>query len=92
MTSTKERTHSIDKSRLFNRIMYGAFVLLSAYYLIIGNDLSSAMANLGIGLIFDPFDQKITWQHRPLYQRAWLLIHVSLVFVLLAIILAERFA
>ncbi len=53
MTSAKERTHSFDKSRLFNRFMYGAFVLLSAYYLIIGNDLSSAVANLGIGLIFD---------------------------------------
>ena len=68
-----------DYSVKWNRTGYGLLVLLSAYFLFISKDLSSAVANLGIALVFDPFDQKTTWSKRPIWQRAWLLIHVSLV-------------
>jgi len=79
-----------DRSLLFSRIMYGTFVLLSIYFLST-KDIASAMSNLGIGLIFDPFDQKVSWQQRPVYQKMWLIIHVCVVFGLLAIVIINRF-
>jgi hypothetical protein len=33
---------------------------------------------LGIALAFDPFDQTITWKARPIWQRAWLVIHLAI--------------
>jgi uncharacterized membrane protein len=61
------------------RIIYGAFVLLSIYFFFTG-DLSNATINLGIALVFDPFDQKVTWAKRPVYQRAWLIVHLIALF------------
>lgn len=59
----------------FNRLMYGAFVFLSAYFLATGS-YQDAAANLGISLIFDPFDQTVRWDHRPRWQRVWLVVHL----------------
>lgn len=83
MTSTK--TSPRDYTTSFNRIMYGAMVVLSLYYLLINHDAGSAMSMLGIGLIFDPFKQEVSWAQRPRYQKVVLLTHVTCVFVLLAI-------
>lgn len=60
------------------RIAYAAFVLLSVYYAVFNKDMSSAVANLGIALVFDPFDQKVAWNLRPRWQRAWLIVHLSI--------------
>ena len=87
MTSTKDKI--VERSTTFNRILYGSFLLLGIYFLVT-KDISSAMSNFGIGLIFDPFDQKINWQQRPQYQKIWLIVHLSLVVGLLAIIIAKR--
>jgi hypothetical protein len=59
--------------------MYGLFVALSVYFLLANKDVASTMTNLGLALVFDPFDQKVMWANRPLYQRVWLLVHVGLV-------------
>jgi hypothetical protein len=61
------------------RMAYGMFLLLVIYYLIRG-DVENATINMGIALIFDPFDANIKWQDRPLYQRAWSLLHLFLAF------------
>jgi hypothetical protein len=84
MTTTKETTCS--QHRLF-RFLYGAFVLLGLYYLIFRQDPGSAISNLGIALVFDPFDQRVRWNDRPLYQRVWLVVHLVLVFVVLGMAL-----
>jgi hypothetical protein len=60
-----------------SRLAYGMFLLLVAYYVFTAN-YSDAVMNLGIALIFDPFDQAKTWAERPLYQRLWLLTHLTL--------------
>lgn len=88
MTSAKEKI--VETPALFNRILYSSFLLLGIYFLVT-KDISSAMSNLGIGLAFDPFDQKINWKQRPQYQKIWLVVHLCLVFGLLAIIIAKRF-
>jgi hypothetical protein len=77
-----------DVSEKFNKIGYVAFVLLAMYFLIFSRDISQAMANLGIALVFDPFDQKKTFLERPFYQKAWLIIHLICVLVLLGITLS----
>jgi len=88
MTSAKEKI--AETPALFNRILYISFLLLGIYFLVT-KDISSAMSNLGIGLAFDPFDQKVNWQQRPQYQKIWLVVHLSVVFGLLALIIANRF-
>lgn len=73
--SAKEVTGSIK----INRYAYGIFLLLVIYQLV-NRDIENATINLGIALIFDPFDQNVIWKDRPLYQRIWLLVHVALTF------------
>jgi hypothetical protein len=77
----EETTSAKDLSIGFNNIAYGAFVLLSLYFFL-NKDLSSATINLGIALVFDPFDQNVTWKKRPVYQRAWMIIHLIVLSVL----------
>ncbi len=81
-------SESIDKkqpaknlSTGFNRWAYFAFVLLAVYFLF-RNDWMTAASNLGIALVFDPFNPTVKWQDRKLYQKAWLFVHVGLVLVL----------
>ncbi len=90
MTTTKENEKPKDLTFKYNRFLYGAFVVLTMVFLATGQ-LTSAMSNLGISLIFDPFDQKVAWQNRPLYQRAWLLVHLVLVLGLLVVWAIEKF-
>ncbi|ADB38728.1 hypothetical protein [Spirosoma linguale] len=78
MSSTDQSTNTRHLSVKFNRIMYGAFVLLSAYFLATGS-YHDAAVNLGIGLIFDPFDQTVRWDNRPRWQRVWLIIHLVVI-------------
>lgn len=68
-----------DITPVVSKIGYAAFIVLSIYFLIT-NQVMTAASNLGIALIFDPFNQQQKWNNRPMYQRAWLLVHVALVF------------
>jgi hypothetical protein len=86
----QEITQSKDYTSTFNKVFYALFVLLSCYFLVRG-EFSEAMANLGIALVFDPFNMKTPFPLRPLYQRIWLIAHVTLVFTLLAIVLSKVF-
>jgi hypothetical protein len=65
-----------------NRWLYGAFVFFCIYNLIRGN-LADAASNLGIALIFDPFTPA-KWEERKTWQKAWLIVHVSVVIGLFA--------
>lgn len=78
-----------DQTKMFNKIGYWAFVLLGLYFLVFSKDTSQGIANLGIALIFDPFDQKQPFGERPLVQKAWLLLHVSVTIGLLAYTLVK---
>jgi hypothetical protein len=90
MTTTSEDKKPRDLTFKYNRFLYGAFVILAIIFLATGQ-LTSAMSNLGIALIFDPFDQKVTWQNRPRYQRIWLLGHLLLVLGLIGYFLVTKF-
>ena len=88
---TSENIEKRDPAKVispaFNKWAYGVFVLLGVYYLF-RHDYVSAAANLGIGLMFDPFNQTVKWQNRKPYQKVWLLVHVAIVFTLLIYSLA----
>ena len=72
------KTAGKDRTRLFNRLMYSAFLLIAAYAFFFRGEYGDAAANLGIGLIFDPFNPEQPWRERPGYQRTWLIVHLCL--------------
>lgn len=58
------------------RVGYSLFIVLAIYYLISDSDYIECSINMGIALIFDPFDPKVAWNRRPMWQRAWLIVHL----------------
>lgn len=72
-----------DFTRGFNRIMYGGFILLGLYFLLISGDLSDGASNFAIALIFDPFNPKQPFGQRPMYQKVWLVVHAAVAIGLL---------
>jgi len=90
MTTTNETARPKDRTVFFNRLMYGAFIALAVYFLET-HRIAETMSNLGIAIIFDPFDQKVTWRNRPAYQQIWLIVHLSILFGLVGILLFQRF-
>ena len=71
-------TNKKTQSDLINRYGYILFLILVIYQAATG-DLEWAVANLGIALIFDPFDSSVKWQDRLLYQKLWMIFHLLLV-------------
>lgn len=59
----------------FNRIGYVAMLATGLFFLLIGN-VSTATSLIPVAMIFDPFDQNITWSKRLIWQKAWLIIHL----------------
>jgi hypothetical protein len=84
----QEITQRKDYTSTFNKVFYALFVLISCYFLVRG-EISEAMANLGIALVFDPFNMKTPFPVRPVYQKIWLIAHVAIVFSLLAIVISK---
>jgi len=62
----------------FNLFLYIGFSTLGLYYFIFQNDVNNAVVNFALALAFDPFDEKVSWQNRPVWQKAWLIIHLTL--------------
>jgi hypothetical protein len=66
-----------------NRILYAGFMIFGLVAIFFYKDLTMAMSQFGIALIFDPFDPKVPFQERKLYQRIWLFAHAFMVIGLL---------
>ncbi len=62
----------------YNKFLYGGFLLLSAYYIIVGHRYIDAATNMGIALIFDPFNVDQKWEDRPRWQKFWLVAHLAI--------------
>jgi hypothetical protein len=80
---TSEKTIPKNISPVVTRFCYAAFVLLSLYFLLVSKDLVSAASNMGIALIFDPFNPSVKWTNRKGWQKAWLLLHLFLTLAVL---------
>lgn len=75
MPTANQSTSAKTLSPTINRVLYGSFVLLSLYFFLT-KSYEDAVINLGIALIFDPFDQTVRWDMRPVWQRVWLIAHL----------------
>lgn len=87
MTAEKtinETSKPFSITKRFNRLAYVLLICLSLFFFFTGGFMMG-VSNLGLALAFDPFNQQTSWKERPIYQRAWLLIHVSLVLALFAV-------
>ncbi|MEO0006482.1 MAG: hypothetical protein RJA20_678 [Bacteroidota bacterium] len=62
--------------------LYVLFISLGVFQYFNSRDLMDCFANLGIALAFDPFDNKIAWKDRKLWQKAVLFVHVGVVVML----------
>ncbi len=71
-----------DLSASFGQVKYVLFWVLALYFIVAKGDVATAASNMGIALIFDPFPGK-TWTQRLRWQRAWLIIYLVAVLVLL---------
>ncbi|RTL60678.1 MAG: hypothetical protein EKK37_00540 [Sphingobacteriales bacterium] len=71
-----------SKSAALSKIVYTVFGLAAVVFVLL-KDYPTAMIFGGIGLAFDPFDQSVPFGKRPVWQKAWLIIHLLLVLILL---------
>ena len=67
----------MNANQTFNRVLYVSFVLFGIYRIVFGQFGEAAMM-LGIALAFDPFDTNQPWNERPMWQRAWLILHLGI--------------
>ncbi len=83
MTSNNReaKQHYGDVTTPFNKWAYAAFVVLAVYFLF-RNDLFSAASNLGIALIFDPFNPAVKWGDGRTWQKVWMLVHLAVTLAL----------
>ena len=76
------------KRQLPNRFIYATFLVMFIIFICL-RDYSSAIIFGGIGLVFDPFNQSVSFDKRPAYQKIWLVTHLLLVFIVLFISIAH---
>lgn len=62
----------------FNKYLYIGFIFLGLFHAIANNDYIQAASSLGIDLAFDPFNPEQKWNERPTWQKAVLIIHLTL--------------
>ncbi len=60
-----------------NKPVYITFLLAGIYFMAT-KDFSNAAIFWGISLAFDPFNIEVPYNKRPFYQKAWLIVHVSI--------------
>lgn len=67
----------MKSNQIIQRFLYGGFTALGIYKIVTGHFGDAAMY-FGIAIAFDPLDQTITWKERPVWQRAWLVVHLAI--------------
>lgn len=67
-------------SPTLNKVFYGLFVVSGIFFLFFSEDKTMAISQFGIALIFDPFSPEVPFPQRPFYQKAWLSLHLILLF------------
>ena len=79
-----------NMTNVFYKFCYGAFVLLAVYYYITSHQLSDVVGTLGVALVFDPFDQAVTFSRRPRYQQVWLIAHTIILVAIFILMLMGK--
>jgi hypothetical protein len=87
MVSNSTSTSGQKLTDWFNWFMYVMLSTIAIYFLLIEGDIGMAMSDLGIALIFIPVNHETPFKQLSLAKRIWLLMHLTLVFVLLGLML-----
>ncbi len=82
----KTNTETTPTAKNVNKPAYVIFVLAGIYFLVV-KDFSQASIFWGLALVFDPFNINTPFGKRPMYQQAWLLIHLVITFALFALMI-----
>ena len=69
-------SEKIHQSARFNKYGYAVFLLAGLVFLFLKN-YSNAVIFLGLAPLFDPFNPAVKFNHRPLWQRLWLVVHAG---------------
>ncbi len=86
MTTETKTTRPVHN---WNKPAYIAFVLIGTCFLFT-KDFSQGVIFWGLALVFDPFDQKVMFKKRPVYQQAWLFIHFGITMALFILMLVKK--
>jgi hypothetical protein len=73
----------------WERVVYAVFLLAGIYFLL-KPDYGTAVVFWGLAPVFDPFDAKIAFVKRPLYQRIWLIMHVAITMVIFVLLITNN--
>lgn len=73
-----EETKEVPKFKRVYPYFYGGLLLIAAIHWLVFKDLMNGAIAFNLALAFDPFDHKVTWKDRPLWQRIWLVVHVTI--------------
>ncbi|HEX4875049.1 MAG TPA: hypothetical protein VFV31_00150 [Chitinophagaceae bacterium] len=75
MTTASENKQE-KTNRNLQRIGYLALTITGIIMMLIDKSPAAGISNLGVALVFDPFDPQLAFNKRPLWQRLWLITHV----------------
>ncbi len=78
------KNNSAAKIRHDNKYTYSTLVVL-AIACIWQKQFASAVICAAIALAFDPFNQQIKFNNRPIWQKAWLVLHLAAVMLLVGL-------
>ena len=70
------KTETKPVARNINKPAYVIFLVAGIYFMIAGK-FSEASTFWALALMFDPFNIETPFSKRPFYQRAWLIVHLS---------------
>ncbi len=82
-------TKTNQPARNINKPGYIVFLLAGIYFMI-RKDFSQAATFWCLALVFDPFDIKIAFKERPVYQQLWLYVHCAIALALLVLTLLGK--
>jgi hypothetical protein len=75
------------RNKRIGRVGYGLMLIISCMAAFYWKDYAGCMCALGLALVFDPFDATLPFVDRPLFQKMWLIMHLTLVYILLIYLL-----
>ena len=84
MTDTKTKPANTS----FNKYAYAVFVVVAIIFVAM-KDYSQSAIFMSLALVFDPFNQAIKFDQRPLWQKVWLIVHLLISLGLFALMIIK---
>lgn len=76
-------------SSFFNRLAYAIMLTVGLFFFMF-KDYSQATIFIGLALIFDPFDQTVSFKNRPFWQKTWLIVQCVCSFIIFGLLISGK--